>query len=135
VTFARGPIAPHPEHITTTDCVCSDPDVATVKFSLAQKGQGRKLMVGIWRSVGDDTRHSRKVLAVPAAGPTDGCHKGCAVVGVRDRPCCTSFTSTSRLIPLSGRRSKHGRYANAANGRRLEVRVLLRAVRELIDGA
>jgi hypothetical protein len=44
-------------------------------------------------------------------------------------------TSTSRLIPLSGRRSKHGRYANTAIERRLEVRVILRAVRELIDGA
>jgi hypothetical protein len=49
--FARGPIAPHPEHVTTTNCVRSEPNVATVKFSLAQKGQGRKLMLRIGVSV------------------------------------------------------------------------------------
>jgi hypothetical protein len=91
-------------------------------------------MVGIWLSVGDDTQHSRKVLAVPAAGPTDGCHKGCAVVGVSDRPCCTSLRVLLGLSRCPGAGPSTG-YANTAIERRLEVRVILRAVRELIDGA
>ena len=45
VRFARGPIAPHPEHVTATNCRCLVTDVATLKFSLAQKGQARNLIV------------------------------------------------------------------------------------------
>jgi hypothetical protein len=95
--FARGPIAPHPEHVTTTNCVCPEPNVATLKLSLAQKGQGRRLIVGIRDSAGDDKRQPRKVLAAAVVGPTDGRNDRCAVVDVGNRPSCTSFECYSTV--------------------------------------
>jgi hypothetical protein len=94
--FARGPIAPHPAHVTTTNCVCSSFNVETLRCVLAQNGHGRKSMVRIAGLVcGDDKRHSRKVLAAPATGPTDGRDKGRAVPGVGNRSSCTSFSMQS----------------------------------------
>jgi hypothetical protein len=96
VTFARGPIAPHPEQVTTTNCVCSLLNVATVRCVFAQNGHGRKSMLCIGVSFAEDKRNSCKVLAAPAAGPTDGRHRGCAVPGVGNRPSCTSCESQCR---------------------------------------
>src|SRR5438105_8055770 len=92
--FARGPIAPHPEHITTMNCFCSSPKVTTVNLWLAQKGQGRSLIRGIGLALAEDKRSSRKVLAASTAGPTGGRPKGYAVSDVRNTPSCTSFESS-----------------------------------------
>jgi hypothetical protein len=84
-------MAPHPEQVTTTNCVCSWLNVATVRCVFAQNGHGRKSMLCIGVSFADDKRNPCKVLAAPAAGPTDGRHKGHAAAGVGNRPFCTSF--------------------------------------------